>query len=156
MKQPYRFVAAFIIVAIVSLIGAFSTNPGVNDWYQSLVLPSFNPPSFIFGIVWPILYLMIALSLFYFWRKGIDNVYKKNTFFLFLFHLILNASWSLVFFNLESAILGLVVILCMLATLAIVMTRLWKISHVSVYLLVPYTLWLVFASVLNLAIVLLN
>lgn len=158
MKNIIKCTLSFIFVFGLSALGAWGSNPMMNEWYQSLTLPSFNPPSFIFGIVWPILYVLIATSLFLIWKQkeGWLEKGRSLTLWIFVVHVLLNVVWSPVFFGLQSIGGALILLILILGTLLWLMKRLYKKYRVSAYLLLPYLLWIMFALVLNISIFFLN
>ncbi len=137
-------------------IGSFFTMPQIESWYRLLDKPFFSPPDFVFGPVWSLLYLMIAISLFLFWKKGIETHYQKKILQIFLLQILLNTLWSLVFFGMESILGGLVVILLLLYSIFLLIKHFWYDYRASAYLLVPYFLWVTFATMLNVALLILN
>lgn len=141
---------AFIVacVALGALSGA-SNVPG--EWYQSLNKPFFNPPAWIFAPVWTVLYVMIGVALSAIWFE--DN---RRLLVLFAIQAALNLLWSPAFFGLQSPVLGLVVIVPLLVTILLFIAAGWRENRIAAWLFVPYALWVAFATLLNLSIVLLN
>jgi tryptophan-rich sensory protein len=150
MSKLLKLFLAIIICEGAGLIGSIFTFNAVNTWYVTLHKPFFNPPSWIFGPVWTILYLLMGVSLYLVWNT------KKITLKWFWIQLVLNMLWSVLFFGLKNPTVALLEI--MLLWLAILMTvkSFWKYNRTASWLLLPYLLWVTFASVLNLFIVLLN
>jgi len=137
-------------------IGSFFTMSQIDAWYQFINKPSFNPPNWVFGPVWSILYLLMAISIYLFWKKGLNTRYQKDIFKLFVLNLLLNSLWSIVFFGFHSPTLALAIIIGLLYTIFLLIKRFLGDFSVSAYLLVPYFLWVTFATMLNIAIVILN
>ncbi len=125
------------------------------DWYDKLVKPMGTPPSEIFGVIWPILYLMMAVSLFLFWRNssGKDRV---AGIVVFVLQLILNFAWSPVFFGMMNPTLALVVVVLLWLVLVVNIWYFARYSQVAAWLLVPYLIWVTYATYLNAGIVVLN
>src|SRR6187455_3466380 len=111
MSNIVKLIICIIICQLAGLIGMVFTMDSVPGWYASLNKPSFNPPSWLFGPVWIILYLMMGISLFIIWKEGLKNKVVKSAFIIFVIQLIVNASWSVVFFGAHSIIGGLIVII---------------------------------------------
>lgn len=136
-------------------IGSLFTLDQIPTWYASLTKPSWNPPNWVFGPVWNTLYLLMGIAAALVWTQS-----KKPTRFaalwLFFAHLVVNALWSITFFALHEIGLALVVIgiLWMLIITLIVWFK--RYSRWAAWLLVPYLLWVTYASALNLGILLLN
>ena len=137
---------------LASAIGGFFTASSVSTWYVELVKPSFNPPSWIFGPVWTLLYLLMGISLYLVWIKKSD----KNAFILFGTQLVLNALWSILFFGLNAPLYAFIEIILLWGFIFATIFYFYKIDKVSAYLLLPYILWVSFAAILNLAIFILN
>jgi translocator protein len=141
---------------LAGFLGGMATQTSVGTWYQTLEKPVFQPPSWLFGPVWTILYILIAISAFLVWKKGWNKSLVRKGLILYAIQLILNTLWSFSFFALQSPLLGLVNIVLLLILIALVIKVFYKISHTAAYLLLPYFLWVVFATALNAAIWMLN
>lgn len=155
LGEEFDFVEAFLwILGInaVGLISGFVSGTASGTFYQSLSKPFFTPPSWVFGVVWPVLYTLIGISGYLAWRSDISNRIKL----LFIGQILLNFFWSIIFFGYESITLALVEIFVLVAVLVPVVKGFYEEKKVSAYLLVPYVIWVVYALVLNLSIVLLN
>jgi len=137
-------------------IGSIFTTPSIPTWYAGLAKPSFNPPNGVFGPVWTLLYLLMGIALFLVWRKAPQAPGAGLALVLFLVQLALNVLWSILFFGLRSPLLGLVDILLLWAAILATMLLFFRVSPAAGALLVPYLLWVSFASVLNFAIWRLN
>lgn len=143
------FIASLALCQGAGIIGSFFTANAINDWYQYLNKPSFNPPNWIFGPAWVTLYTLMAAALFLIWKEGLKNKKRKEAFILFLIHLCANAAWSIVFFGMRNPFLGFVNIIILWAFIILVLLRFYKINKTAGWLLVPYFLWVSFAAVLN-------
>ena len=137
---------------VASAIGGLFTVSSVSTWYVELNKPSFNPPSWIFGPVWTILYLLIGISLYLVWIKK----YDKPTFIVFGVQSFLNALWSVLFFGLQKPFFAFLEIILLWVSTLLTMGYFYKLNRASAYLLIPYILWVSFAAVLNFAIFILN
>lgn len=139
-------IIAFLSVIIVAFIGSLFTSPNTNtEWYES-IKPSITPPNWVFPIVWNILFILIALSFYFALVKG-D---KKHVFVAFGINFILNILWSVLYFGLKSPLLAFFDILILLASIFYLVIFTFKIDKKSSYLLIPYLLWVGFATILNL------
>jgi len=135
------------------IIGSLFTFSAISTWYAFLVKPSFSPPNYLFGPVWVILYLLMGISLYLIWQKG------KKTFGLvklFLIHLVLNSLWSIIFFGFKNLGLAFVEILILWGIILVLAFKFYKVNKTAAYLLIPYQLWVSFATILNLSVWLLN
>ena len=149
--RVFALIAFMVLCLIISAFGGAVTATSVNDWYAALNKPFFNPPDWLFAPVWTVIYFMIAFSG---WRvrlkTGIANA--KGPFGLYAAQLALNLAWSFMFFGAQSPILGLIDVVILLAVIIANMIAFWKIDRLAGILLVPYALWVAFATLLNAAI----
>lgn len=141
---------SLLLPQLAGLVGSLFTFSAIPTWYATLNKPSFSPPNWVFGPVWTTLYILMGISLYLVWSKG------KRGVALFKFHLVINALWSILFFGLRSPILGLITIIILWIMILALIKIFWKIDKTASVLLWPYLAWVSFASVLNLAILLLN
>lgn len=144
------FATALIAVYAIAAVGSvFSAR---NGWYES-VKPSITPPDYVFPIVWGVLYFLIALSIYLMWMRS-TREQRMLAGSLFAVNLVLNMLWTYFFFGMHRPTLALVdLAMILLSTVALVLV-LWRIDRRASLLLVPYCLWVAFAGVLNLLIVL--
>jgi len=150
-----KYLSLFIIVAITFIasgIGGFTTASFKEPWYSEIILPSFNPPSWIFAPVWTILYIMMSIAI---WRIWI-NFFQKKILNIYFCHLFFNATWSIIFFGFHQIELALFNLVIILIFIIILMKIYLKKDKLSFLIMVPYFLWTSYAFVLNTAIVLLN
>lgn len=150
MNKFLKLTAAIVICEGAGIIGSVFTINSVNSWYSELNKPFFNPPSWLFGPVWIILYLLMGISLYLAWGK------KKVDLKWFWVQLLLNSLWSIIFFGLKNPLFAFVEIILLWGAIFMTISRFWRSKRASAYLLIPYLLWVTFAAFLNLSIVLLN
>lgn len=155
-KKVLKFIISIFICQSAGIFGSLFTFESISDWYVTLEKPLFAPPNWIFGPVWIILYFLMGVSLYIVWENELKSKSRKVFFTVFGIQLILNALWSLLFFGLKSPLLGLVDII--LLDIMVIFTIIYSksISKLAAILLVPYLVWIIFASILNFAIFLLN
>lgn len=137
-------------------IGSTFTASAVPEWYGTLAKPFFSPPAWVFAPVWTILYILMGLAAAILWQKGLQDPRVRVALVFFLIQLSLNMMWSVLFFGLRSPLLGLFDILFLWVMILVTMAQFFKVSVPAAFLLVPYLLWVTFASGLNLGIFLLN
>lgn len=156
MKNFLKLILAILICELVGVVGGFFTVSSIPGWYAGLNKPFFSPPNWIFGPVWTLLYFLMGVSLFLIWKKGFKK--KENKFALKIFgsQLILNLFWSIIFFNLKMPELAFIEVVFLWILIAKTIQAFYKISRTAALILIPYLLWVSFASILNLAIALLN
>ncbi len=150
MTRFFPLIGFLILVVGGGLLIGATNLPG--EWYANLTKPSFNPPNWIFGPVWTVLYVFIAIAG---WRAWQQDPQGPAT-FLWMVQLLLNFAWSPMFFSFHQIGLALLVILCLLAAVIAFTLRQWPRDRVASLLFVPYAAWVAFASVLNAAILALN
>lgn len=143
------------LVFAVSALGAAVTLPKIPGWYAGLVKPSFNPPAYVFGPVWTILYVAMAVAAWRIWLTP-PRPRRRAALVWFFIQLALKAAWSPLFFGLEQPRLALGVIVALLLALAIAMVKFWPLDRPAGLMLTPYLAWVAFATALNGAIVALN
>jgi len=152
-KLAVSFAATFSVAAAGSI---FTTDEAISVWYAGLNKPFFNPPGWLFGPVWTVLYALMATAAFLVWQKGFDNPAVRVGLGLFAIQLVLNAAWTPIFFGLKMPLLAFVEILMLLFAILLTTAAFTKVSIVASLLLVPYVLWTSFAAVLNATIWLMN
>ena len=156
LPDVWRLILSLFICQLAGFIGSFFTTPQIGTWYVSLKKPSFSPPNWVFGPVWITLFILMGISLFLIWRKGVNTPFVKNGLILFAIQLILNVLWSVAFFGLRSPISGLVVIIVLWIAILLTIIQFSKLSEIAALLLIPYIVWVSFAGILNLSLFLLN
>ena len=141
---------------LVAGIGSFFTTSAIDTWYTTLQKPFFNPPNWVFGPVWTLLYLLMGISLYLVWITKIGREKKQQAITFFFIQLALNVLWSILFFGLKSPSAAFVGIVLLWLAIFLTIKNFLKISRVAGWLLIPYIAWASFASVLNLSIIILN
>ena len=148
--------AGFVaLCAAVSFIGGTVTATSVGSWYQALEKPAFNPPDWLFPVVWTALYIMIAVAGWRVWRRAPLDV-NWRALAVFAVQLALNLAWSFLFFGLQRIGLALAEIVVLFLAIAANAVLFWRIDRWAGALLVPYLVWVGYATVLNAALWLLN
>jgi translocator protein len=150
MSRITKLLLSIGLTESAGIVGSVFTVGSLRDWYPYLNKPFFTPPSFVFGPVWITLYFLMGISLF----LVISS--KKAKLKWFFIQLCLNTFWSLAFFGLKNPELGLLIIIILWLTVVKTILEFKKINQNAVYLLYPYLIWISFATLLNLAISVLN
>lgn len=156
MNNLSKFLVAVLGCELVGIISTPFTLSAIPSWYNFLNKPSFSPPNWVFGPVWTTLYFMMGVAAFLIWKKSFKKKPVTEALTYFLIQLFLNFIWSFLFFGLRSPLLGLIDIIVLWVFILVTMIKFFKLSKPAAYLLVPYLLWVSFATVLNLFIVILN
>ena len=151
-KKFYSFLIIFFITFLAPAIGGYVTTSFKEPWYSQIILPSFNPPSWVFAPVWSTLYLLMAIGIWKIWINSFDNSLLR----LYFIHLFFNSTWSIVFFGFHQIGLALINLIIILNFIILLMRKYFKLDKVSFYLMTPYLLWSTYALILNFSIFLLN
>jgi len=154
MYNKIRIVISIAICQFAGIIGSIFTAESVTTWYATLEKPVYSPPNWIFAPVWITLYFLMGISLYFIWTSKAKDNRKALT--VFGIQLILNALWSILFFGLQSPLYGFIDILFLLVGIILTILFSYKISVLAAVLLVPYLVWVGFATILNYNILLLN
>lgn len=156
LKDGLKLVFCIVICEGSGLIGSAFTAPSIPGWYANLTKPALNPPSWVFGPVWTLLYLLMGIALFLVWQSPKKNKHRKPALILFAIQLALNAIWSPIFFGAQNTGAAFVVIIMLWVAILITMVSFFKVNRSAAYLLIPYIAWVSFASYLNAGIWILN
>jgi len=151
-----KLVSCIILCQVAGILGSIFTKPAILSWYISLKKPFFTPPDWVFAPVWIILYVLMGFAAFLVWRKGFHQKQTRGALILFAVQLVLNVLWSFMFFRLRSPFAGLVEISILAVAVLLTIQSFLQVSRVAGLLLIPYFLWVAFASGLNLSIWALN
>lgn len=144
----------FLLSIATAGIGSIFTYRSVDTWYNTLEKPSWNPPKWLFGPVWSLLYFLMAISGWLAWKAG--SGYWGTVMWLYGGQLILNAAWSGLFFGLKKVGTALIEIILLLTVIIIYIITTWPVSVWAAVLFIPYAIWVAFAMILNLSIWRLN
>ncbi len=148
MSTQRSVIGALIALAVTFGAAYIGSRFPVDEWYTALSKPSWNPPNWLFGPVWSVLYLLMAISVWLVWKKeGFQAAIIPLC--IFLLQLVLNAAWSWLFFGLHEMGIAFIEILVLWLSILVCIILFWRIVPISGILLVPYLLWVTFASVLN-------
>lgn len=155
-KKVLKFIISIIICQSAGIFGSLFTFDAISDWYVTLEKPTFAPRNWIFGPVWISLYFLMGVSLYMVWKDELKSKTGNTFFVIFGIQLILNALWSFLFLGLRSPLLGLldIILLDIMVIVTIIYAK--SLSKLAMILLIPYLVWIIFASFLNFAIFLHN
>ncbi len=156
LKTIFTFLIAIIIPQIAGILGSVFSFSSIPTWYTTLVRPSLAPPNWVFGPVWTTLFLLMGIASFIIYQKGINRPDVKKALYVFFIQLILNITWSILFFGLNDIGAALIEIVCLWSIILANIIVFWRISKVAGYLLITYILWVSFASYLNFSFFILN
>lgn len=137
-----------LVCELAGIVPSILTAGDVATWYPTLAKPWFTPPSWVFGPVWTTLYLLMGVALYLVWKRATGRL-RRVALGVFALQLVLNAGWTLTFFGAREILGGLVVIVALLATILATMGAFARVDRRAAALLVPYLLWVGFATALN-------
>ena len=153
MNNKYLSLVLILLVTFAaSGIGGFVTSSFKEPWYSEIILPTFNPPSWVFGPVWTTLYIFMSVAIWGAWNKSSD----KKVLQVYFVHLFFNAMWSVIFFGFHKIFIALIDLGIILIFIIWLMKIYYKINKISFLLMIPYLLWSSYALVLNTTIFYLN
>jgi tryptophan-rich sensory protein len=175
----WKLVVSLAIPLLAGWIGSLVTMPAIGSWYVTLVKPALNPPSWIFGPVWTLLYILMGVSLFIVWKNGwiVQNQLlssrnkgwnpwtrrfwsgdwqKGNIITIFRIQLVLNVVWPVIFFGWHQPGLAFFEIIALWFSILYTIVNFYRVSKTAAWLLLPYIFWVTFAGYLNLAIWMVN
>jgi benzodiazapine receptor len=151
----HKYLSLFLrllITFIASAIGGFTTTAFKEPWYSEIILPSFNPPSWVFAPVWTALYIMMSIAIWKIWINSFDPKILK----LYFIHLLFNGSWSVIFFGFHQIGLALINLVIIIIFIILLMKSYLVRDKISFCLMIPYLLWSSYALILNSSIFLIN
>ena len=149
MNNAVKLIIAVAAPVVIGGLSGFATARGVSTWYPTLVKPSFNPPAWVFGPVWTVLYLMMGVAAYLVWRQGIDVEGVRVALTVFIVQLALNGLWSILFFGMHSPGWAMVEIIVLWLAIGVTIWLFWRVVPAAGALLLPYWAWVSFAAVLN-------
>jgi translocator protein len=148
MKINWLLLIVFIVACnLIGAIGAIWTSAD-GDWYKNINKPNFNPPNWIFGPVWTLLFTLMGIALYLVWVAPASGA-RTTALFLFGVQFVLNVLWSYLFFGINSPLFSLIEIFVLLVFILITGFYFYFVNRFAGYLMVPYFLWVSFASILN-------
>ncbi len=148
-----QYVFGIMVCQSAGIVGSLVTIAEIPAWYASLVVPSWQPPSWLFGPVWTMLYTLMGIAGARIWAETTSGDVLRR---LFGAQLLLNALWTPVFFGAHDLLGALVMILALDAVVVTLVLQLWRRDRTAFWLLVPYLVWILFATCLNAVILTLN
>jgi benzodiazapine receptor len=154
-SKTFVIIGWIIVFELISAAIGFRTRFGMYPWYLYLNKPSLTPPGYVFSIVWPLLYCSLAILGYLLYRKrknsGIDKLFK-----LYWVQMILNWLWSPIFFNLHLTGIALFILMLIVTINSYIILKLIKLNSRDWYIILPYFLWILFATYLNIVIIATN
>lgn len=155
--ESHKWVGLVVWIAVAFLPASmgYFVQPGA--WYDQLEHPAWTPPSWVFGPVWTLLYLLMGIAAWRVWlRGGFENHASRSALVVFLVHLLFNAAWTGLFFGLHRINLAAVEIVILWLMIAAVIVLFWRCDRLAAALLIPYLMWVTYATTLNIGFAVLN
>ena len=144
----WLFFFIFLCLILGNGLGGYFTFVSVETWYQTLNKPNFNPPDWIFAPVWTILYILMGISIWLIWKSKVSKI-RSLAIKLFWIQLFLNVLWTYLFFGIQNITLGLIEIFFLIFFIFLNIIYFYRINKIASYLLVPYIIWVLYASILT-------
>ena len=141
---------------LADVLGVLASWSGLLNWYPYLQQPTFTPPGIVFSVVWTVLYTLLGIAAYLIFRLGWQRPDVRQALYLFTLQIILNTLWSVLFFGAHAVFLSLLEMYVLWVVIAMTMLAFAKLSKPAMWLLVPYFLWVTFASCINFAVWQLN
>lgn len=156
MKNWMKLIISLAIPQIVAAVGAYFTITETGTWYQTIAKPSWQPPSWLFAPVWTTLYIMMGIAFYLVWKSNQPIEKKRPAMILWIFQLVFNLAWTIIFFNQHQIGLATIEIICLWLLILATIFAFARINKWAAILLVPYISWVSFATLLTYAIWQLN
>lgn len=156
MSDTLKILLSIVIVVSLGFVSGYSTADAIQGWYTTINKPFFQPPNWLFAPVWTVLYIMIGLSFGLIITKVNDSNAKQLAIKVFVIQLFLNLIWSPIFFSLQKPLFAAMVIIVLAILIILTIKMFQRLYQPAGQLLIPYLIWVVFATCLNIAIVVLN
>src|SRR6476620_5805838 len=149
MKNWMKLLISIGVPVVVGGVAGFFTTPEIDKWYKTIQKPDWQPPNWVFGPVWTLLYIMMGIALYLVWRSNAPSNKKRTAITLWIIQLVFNFFWSFIFFRQHQLdwALGEIIVLWLFILLTIFAFA--RINKLAAWLLVPYISWVSFASILT-------
>lgn len=144
-----KIIISIIICLGVGFLASIATQTGVDSWYETIKKPGFTPSNSVFAPVWTVLYVLMGISAGIVWSRGLYHVWVKTALYHFVFQLLFNGLWSLIFFNLKRPLWALLVIIVLFVLILLTIKWFKVVNKTAAYLLIPYAIWVIYAMALN-------
>jgi len=139
--QFVPFVINLLVTLAIGFVASLFTRPQIAGWYSALNKPSFNPPAWLFAPVWTIIYIMMAIAAYLVWKRRNNSIIYSTARIIYIVQLLLNFSWSIVFFGLHGVLPAHAIILFLWISIVLNIIYFARMSKIAAWLLVPYLLW---------------
>lgn len=151
-KNILKIIGISLLFILTSYLGSMNSK----EYYETLLLPSAAPPSFVFPIAWGIIYTLMIIAACIVEAKVKDGMYKKDAFSYYYTQLAVNAMWPYLFFFFKVPLFAFVLLAILLVLVVLTLIKFYGLKKISGYLLIPYVLWIIYAGYINLFVIILN
>ena len=148
-KRLAHIFIAILICLIIGFLSSLTVRRYIDTWYSMVNKPEFMPQNWVFAPIWSILYILMGVSAGMVWSRGIYHKWVKTAMYHFVFQLILNATWPLIFFGLQRPFWALIAIIALLVLLILTIKWFYIVNRIAAYLLIPYLIWILYATFLT-------
>jgi translocator protein len=155
MNKYLKLICCILFTLSIGAISGIATSSGINNWFMELNKPFFNPPNYLFGPVWTVLYLLMGIS-FFMVLQSPKTAFKRKAIIIFIIQLTLNFLWSFLFFKFQWIGIAFIEIILIWISILAMIIMFNKVNRTAALMQIPYLLWVSFATVLNGAIWWLN
>lgn len=156
LRSAGRLLLCILLCLGVGILESIVTRPEIPTWYAGLIKPWWTPQPFVFPIAWTILYVMMAVTLWRLWDRVAPSAERGKAIAWFFIQLAINAAWSPVFFGWHGTRTALAIIIALLIAVAATMAASARVDRLAAWLLVPYLIWVAYATTVNAGVVALN
>jgi len=156
-KNILTLITFILITQVAGIVGSLFTTPSIQTWFANLEKPLLNPPNWVFAPVWTLLFLLMAIAAYLIYtNQNVPSKIIRKAIIIFSIQLILNVIWSILFFGIHNPAAAFFEIIILWSTILYTIILFYKISRIAGWILIPYILWVSFASYLNLMLWILN
>ena len=156
MQNRIKLIISVALPVMVGGVSGLFTRPEIDGWYKSIQKPDWQPPNWVFGPVWTLLYILMGIALYLVWTSHSSAIQKRKAIFYWSLQLVLNFFWSYIFFSLHRIDLALAEILLLWLFIVVTIFLFARNSKPAAWLLVPYIAWVSFAGILTFTLYQLN
>jgi translocator protein len=150
MKSEYKSLGIFLVICLGAMaLGGLITKPAILDWYSTLNRPIFSPPNWVFGPIWTLLFILMAVAGWKIWSLGVKHKLVKIGLSLFTAQLVLNVGWSYLYFYQQNISVAFIEIMILWATILAMLLVFYRLEPRAGLMIIPYLAWVSFAAVLN-------
>jgi len=156
LRSTGRLTLCLLLCLGVGILESTVTRSEIPGWYAGLVKPAWTPPPLAFPIVWTLLYILMSVSLWRLWDRAAPSAARTTAIVWFAVQLAFNAAWSPVFFGWHAIQIALIVIIALLVAIAMTIITTSRVDRFAAWLLVPYLIWVAYATTVNAGVVVMN